>query len=85
MTKLEQGQIFRTLSKVNSLSENEDWLVYDVIELKKMKYYKLSLANAQAYRCIAIITFDEFDEALNRGKIQLLNKKKIKKKKEAVE
>ena len=85
MTKLEQGQIFRTLSKVNSLSENEDWLVYDVIELKKMKYYKLSLANAQAYRCIAIITFDGFDEALNSGKIQLLNKKKIKKKKEVVE
>ena len=85
MTKLEQGQIFRTLSKVNSLSENEDWLVYDVIELKKMKYYKLSLANTQAYRCIAIITFDEMEEALNSGKIQLLNKKKIKKKKEVVE
>ncbi len=85
MTKLEQGQIFRTLSKVNSLSENEDWLVYDVIELKKMKYYKLSLANAQAYRCIAIITFDEMEEALNSGKIQLLNKKKIKKNKEVVE
>lgn len=85
MTKLEQGQIFRTLSKVNSLSENEDWLVYDVIELKKMKYYKLSLATAQAYRCIAIITFDEFNEALNSGKVQLLNKKKIKKKKEVVE
>lgn len=82
MTKLEQGQVFRTLSKIGTLASGEDWLVYEVVELKKNQYYKLSLASSPIYRCIAIITFNELHTALENGLVQLLDKKKIKKKKE---
>lgn len=82
MTKLQQGQIFRTLTKVGTLSSGEDWLVYEVIELKKKQYYKLSLASSLVYRCVAIVTFSELHEALDSGLVQLLDRRKIKKKKE---
>lgn len=83
MTKLEQGQVFRTLTKVGTLSSGEDWLVYEVVELKKKQYYKLSLAYSPAYRCMAIVTFEEIHNALESGWVQLLDKKKIKKTKES--
>lgn len=82
MTKLQQGQVFRTLTKVGTLSSGEDWLVYEVVELKKRQYYKLSLASSPIYRCVAIVTFEEIHNALESGWVQLLDKRKIKKKKE---
>lgn len=82
MTKLQQGQVFRTLTKVGTLADGEDWLIYEVIELKKKQYYKLSLASSPIYRCMAIVTFSELHTALENGLVQLLDKRKIKKKKE---
>lgn len=82
MTKLEQGQIFKTLCKIGTLSEGETWLVYEVVELKKSQYYKLSLASSPIYRCVAILPFEDLHKALESGLVQLLDKKKIKKPKE---
>lgn len=81
MIKLEKGQIFRLLTKVGTLSQG-DWLVCEVVELKKIQYYKVMPSDSQTYRAIAILTFKEVQDSIDDGMLQLLDKKKIKKSKE---
>lgn len=78
MTKLEQGQVFRLLTKIQTLSQG-DWLICEVIELKKAQYYRVMPSDSQIYRPIAILTFKDANDAIESGMLQLLSKKKIKK------
>lgn len=74
-----QGQIFKCVTKVESLVAGADWMILDYLTPNKNypPYYHVMLADSSIYRPIAVLSEEIFDKEVENGNIILGKVKKI--------